>query len=114
VPIIIHTNQTRIAPHVRLLHACAPRSSYWDSGVLVGGDPLNNALMAIWGWLRGGFGVKPTLTRGVVTTNDAAPQLEGATWTFAYLGKDFCVKIQGGVTVQCGTNYPLPADSARK
>lgn len=26
---------------------------YWNTGELVGGDPLNNALMAIWGWLRG-------------------------------------------------------------
>jgi hypothetical protein len=73
---------------------------YWNTGTLVGGDPLNNALMAIWGWLRGSFGVKPMLSQ-IVITNAPAPQMEGAQWTFAYLGQDRCFRIEGGAAVGC-------------
>jgi len=74
---------------------------YWDTGQLVGVDPLNNALLTLWGFLRAGFGVHPTLSRGLVVTNPPAPQLDGATYTFAHLGRDVCVTVVGGRTVQC-------------
>lgn len=79
---------------------------YWNTGELVGGDPLNNALMALWGWLRGVFGVKPML-QGLVATNKPAAELEGARWTFAFLGYDYCVVIQTGVTRECVSGRPI-------
>jgi hypothetical protein len=30
---------------------------------------------------------------GVVSTHAPAPEVEGGQWTFAFLGKDFCVKV---------------------
>jgi hypothetical protein len=47
---------------------------------LVGFDPLNNALLAVWGFLRTGFGVVPTATHGLVVVNGPATALEGAQW----------------------------------
>ncbi len=41
---------------------------YWSDGSLVGMDPLNNALLSLWGLTWGGFGVKPTLASGVAVS----------------------------------------------
>ena len=81
---------------------------YWNTGELVGADPLNNALMAVWGWLRAVFGVKPTLA-GVVSTHAPAPEVEGGQWTFAFLGKNFCVQVLSGVAVECGSAAAIPS-----
>lgn len=74
---------------------------YWDTNSLVGSDPLNNCLLSLWGFLRGGFGVTPTLTKGLKNTNIPFPEFEGAVYRFAYLGKDVCLRVQGGRTVLC-------------
>ncbi len=60
---------------------CRRRCGVQDLGALIGGDPLNNVLLATWGWLRGGFGVKPTVRHGAdaATTKKTAPQLKGTT-----------------------------------
>ena len=74
----------------------------------MGADPLNNALMAVWGWLRAVFGVKPTLA-GVVSTHAPAPEVEGGQWTFAFLGKNFCVQVLSGVAVECRSAAAIPS-----
>lgn len=33
--------------------------------------------------------------------------MDGARWTFAYLGADFCVEVRGGAAHECGGG-PLP------
>ena len=73
---------------------------YWRTGELVGADPLNNALLALYGALHGGFGIKRTLA-GETVVNAPAPELEGSTWTSAYLGADRCLAVRGGKTVPC-------------
>jgi hypothetical protein len=72
---------------------------------LVGTDPLNDSLLALWGLVHGGFGFKSTL-RGLVKTNAPAPQLEGATHTFSYMGADVCVTVVVGVLERCGGGWP--------
>ena len=69
------------------------------------------ASQAIWGWLRGTFGVRPMLS-GVAATNAPAAALEGATWTFAHLGANVCVEVRGGVTRRCGGGPPIPRAAA--
>jgi len=56
---------------------------YWNTNTLVGGDPLNDCLLALWGFLRGGFGVTPTLTQGLLFTNTPFQALDGARYTFS-------------------------------
>lgn len=74
---------------------------YWNKGVLVGSDPLNNALLSLWGLLRGGLGILTTLSQGLVRTTPPAPQLEGARYTFGYLGADVCVTVTNGSLLYC-------------
>ena len=58
----------------------------WDTGAIVS-EPLNNALLILWGFLRGCFGIRPTLT-GLRLDGAVAAKLEGATHTFCHLGRD--------------------------
>ena len=78
---------------------------YWGTegkpNSLVGGDPLNTAALSIWGFLRAGFGVTPTLTRGLHAASAPAAAMEGANWTFSYLGKDVCVTVAQGRSAFC-------------
>ena len=74
---------------------------YWNTGKLVGGDPLNNALLAAWGLLRGALGIDVSLMDGRRSVLAPAPQLEGATYTFGLLGVDVCVQVARGTLVQC-------------
>ena len=78
---------------------------YWGTegrpNSLVGGDPLNTAALSIWGFLRGGFGIVPTLTRGLQALNAPASGMEGANWTFSYLGQDVCVAVARGKAAFC-------------
>ena len=78
---------------------------YWgkngEPDSLVGGDPLNTAALSVWGFLRGVFGVAPTLTRGLVKVGDPATQAEGAAWNFSHLGVSVCVTVKNHVTVFC-------------
>ncbi len=64
-------------------------------------DPLNNALLAAWGLLRGGLGMRLTLSEGLQRTTPPAPELEGAVYTFGFLGANVCVTVTQGVLVNC-------------
>ena len=77
------------------------QQAYFNTQALVGTDPLNDSLLAAWGLLRGGLGLAPTLSKGLVATGAPAAQLEGAVYTFGYLGEDVCVKVEGGVLKTC-------------
>jgi hypothetical protein len=68
---------------------------------LVGGDPLNTAVLPIWGFLRAIFGVAPTLTRGLKIVNSPALKANGATWNTSYLGESICLRVDGATTIFC-------------
>lgn len=91
----------------RFLYNCYAKNrgwaqqAYFNTGALVGTDPLNDSLLAAWGLLRGGLGFAPTLSRGLVATGAPAPQLEGAVYTFGYMGADVCLTVAGGVLKHC-------------
>ena len=71
---------------------------YWGTGgkpdALVGGDPLNTAVLPIWGFLRAAFGVAHTL-KGLVVVNEPAAKAVGAVWNTSYLGESVCLTVQG-------------------
>lgn len=74
---------------------------YWgvngSADKLVGGDPLNTAVLSVWGFLRAAFGVAPTLTRGLRIVNaPAAAAAEGARWNTSFLGESVCLEVEGG------------------
>jgi hypothetical protein len=64
----------------------------WNTGKL-SSEPLNNSLLILWGFLRGCWGVYPHLDRIRVVGNPSK-QLEGASYEFAYLGKNKLVQIK--------------------
>ena len=72
---------------------------YWGThgkpDALVGGDPLNTAVLPIWGFLRATFGVAQTLTKGLVVVNEPAAKAVGAVWNTSYLGQSVCLTVQG-------------------
>lgn len=72
---------------------------YWGKGgkpdTLVGSDPLNTAVLPIWGFLRAAFGVAHTLTRGLVVVNEPAANALGAVWNTSYLGESVCLTVVG-------------------
>jgi hypothetical protein len=78
------------------------QQAYFNTQALVGTDPLNDSLLAAWGLLRGGLGFAPTLSRGLVRTGAPAPELEGAVYTFGFLGADVCLEVKDGVLKGCG------------
>jgi hypothetical protein len=78
------------------------QQAYFNTQALVGTDPLNDSLLSAWGLVHGGFGFKSTLARGLVATGQPAPQLEGATHTFGFLGADTCITVSNGVLRFCG------------
>jgi len=71
---------------------------YWGTqgkpDSLVGGDPLNTAVLPIWGFLRGVFGIAHTLTKGLVVVNEPAKNAIGAVWNTSYLGESVCLIVQ--------------------
>ena len=68
----------------------------WDTGELIS-EPLNNALMILWGFIRGCLGIHPTLERCEVH-GSPSPQMEGARFRFCHLGKDVTVQVRNGKT----------------
>ena len=68
----------------------------WDTAELVS-EPLNDALLILWGFLRGCFGVWPNLTEAKLVGRPAH-QLEGARHEFRHLGKTLRLSVSGGVT----------------
>ncbi len=81
------------------------QQAYFNTQELVGTDPLNDSLLSAWGLLRGGMGVKATLSKGLLKTGAPAPQLEGARHTFGYLGEDVCLEVAGGALQRCGGGW---------
>lgn len=63
-----------------------------------GSDVLLDQIVTVWGFLRGCFGIEPTLT-GLEVVHRPAKQLEGSTWSFVHLGKRRSAKVLNGKVV---------------
>jgi hypothetical protein len=70
----------------------------WDPGFL-SSEPLDDSLLVLWGFLRGCFGVWPHLD-GLRQTGAPPRQLEGARYTFCYLGRDVTFQVRNGETIR--------------
>jgi hypothetical protein len=82
---------------------------YWGpTNQLVGFDPLNTALVGVWGLFRAAFGVTPTLNDGIRVVNAPAASFEGARWNVSSLGQSVCVQVLGGKAVFCGNGTAVP------
>jgi hypothetical protein len=84
---------------------------YWGANdELVGGDPLNSALVIVWGFVRGCFGIETTLaagTGGIRAVNAPAAALEGSSLNISVRGMTVCVTIAEGLARFCnGTAVP--------
>ncbi len=66
----------------------------WKTGELIS-EPLNNALLILWGFVAGCLGVRRTLS-GVQTATDYPDTLQGAQHAFSHLGKRVGVRIENG------------------
>jgi Glycosyl-hydrolase family 116, catalytic region len=66
----------------------------WDTGQLIS-EPLNNALLILWGFTRGCLGLRPSLT-GLGVEGTCAQRMEGSSHTFCHLGRDVTVRVKGG------------------
>ena len=84
---------------------------YWGThgadDTLVLGDPLNTALLSVWGLLQAGFGVEPTLA-GLRSRNPPAASFEGAQRNVTFMGRATCLYVQGGETRFCSTGQAVP------
>ena len=84
---------------------------YWGthgaSDTLVLGDPLNTALLSVWGLLQAGFGVEPTLG-GLRSRSKPAASFEGAGYNMTYMGAPVCLYVQGGETRFCSSGAVVP------
>eukprot|EP00035_Acanthoeca_spectabilis_P012788 m.232337 g.232337 ORF g.232337 m.232337 type:complete len:811 (-) comp15713_c0_seq4:140-2572(-) len=60
-----------------------------------GSDVLMDQIVALWGFLRGAFGIEPTLA-GLKVVHRPAAQLEGASWTFTHLGRQRTATVVNG------------------
>jgi len=88
---------------------------YWGTNgapdSLVGADPLNTAVLPIWGFLRSAFGVAPTLSKGFVVINQPALKAEGAVWNVSYLGESVCLVVKNQRTTFCNGTLLLGTQS---
>ena len=73
----------------------------WNTGELIS-EPLNNALLILWGFAYGCLGTRRTLQE-VKTVGTCSHKLEGAKHTFCHLGKNVMVQIQQGRPVRTTT-----------
>jgi len=72
-----------------------------DGTSLVGGDPLNSALVIIWGFGRACFGVSTLRLLEFRVVNSPAAALEGAQLNISVLGDTVCIGVVRGVTTFC-------------
>lgn len=63
-----------------------------------GSDVLLDQIVVLWGFLRGCFGIEPTLS-GIDIVHPPATQLEGAVWSFQHLGQQRTATVKGGAVV---------------
>ena len=84
---------------------------YWGThgadNRLVLGDPLNTALLSVWGLLRAGFGVVPTLG-GLRSANAPAADFEGAQYNMTFMGRPVCIGVAGGRALFCANGSAVP------
>lgn len=84
---------------------------YWGThgadNTLVLGDPLNTALLSVWGLLQAGFGVVPTLG-GLRSASAPAASFEGAQYNMTYFGAGMCIEVAGGRALFCGNGSAVP------
>lgn len=64
----------------------------WDTGELIS-EPLNNALLILWGFVRGCLGVRRSL-KGLILEGTTSARLEGARHTFCHFGRDVTVEVR--------------------
>jgi hypothetical protein len=77
----------------------------WDTGFL-SSEPLDDSLLVLWGFLRGCFGVWPHLD-GLRQTGKPPRRLEGARYTFCYLGRDVTIEVRNGNSLIMNTDRGL-------
>ena len=71
----------------------------WETrGPTSGSDVLLDQIVVLWGFLRGCFGIEPTL-QGIDIVHPPASQLEGAVWTFQHLGASRTATVKDGAVV---------------
>jgi hypothetical protein len=66
----------------------------WNTSALIS-EPLNNALLILWGFVAGCLGIRRTLS-GVQTASDCPSALQEARHSFSHLGKRVSVRIVNG------------------
>jgi hypothetical protein len=77
----------------------------WDTGELQS-EPLNNALLILWGFTRGCFGLLQSF-EGVKTVGTLSAKLLGGRYTFCHLGKNVTVSVEKGLGVKIEGNGAL-------
>jgi hypothetical protein len=84
---------------------------YWGThganNTLVLGDPLNTALLSVWGLLQAGFGVVPT-RGGLRSANAPARDFEGAQYNMTFMGGPVCIEVADARTVFCANGSAVP------
>ena len=68
----------------------------WVAQQPLGLDVITDGLFVLYGGLFGALGVRPSLLQGLLTVSAPAAELEGASFTFSYLGKDATVTVKNG------------------
>lgn len=68
----------------------------WQDSTPKGYDVITDAMFALYGGLLGALNVRTSLFGGLTVLGPAAPQLEGANFTFALGGQDVTVTVKNG------------------
>lgn len=71
---------------------------HWAPPAAMSSEPLTSSALVAWALVRSGFGVWPTLTRGLLRRAPPLPQLAGAQVTFRYLGRDTTLTVSEDAT----------------
>ena len=93
-------------PHFQKTRFWAQRYD-WIEGTPLGDDVIADSLHHLYGFLFSAFNIRSTLSK-VTILGPPAKALEGASWTFAHLGKDTTVTVTDGKQVITGGEKPEP------